>query len=258
MDLQLEGARIFVSAGGSGIGRQIVGAFLEEGASVQYCDIDAASLDATAQALPDARGHHCDVADRATVQAVIETSAAEMGGLDVLVNNAGIAGPTGRLEEVDPEAWEHCITINLVGQYNCARAAIPFLRDSINASMINISSAAGKFGYPMRTAYAASKWGVVGLTKSLSMELGSAGIRVNAILPGIVAGDRQDAVLQSKADKLGVPFEELERAALGHTSLAQYVTAHDISDQILFLCSRRGAHVSGQAISVCGDLQSLY
>ena len=150
-----------------------------------------------------------DVADRAQVATLFEDALKALGGLDVLVNNAGIAGPTGRVEEIAPEEWDRCIAIDLTGQFNCARLAVPHLRQSKNASIINLSSVAGRFGFPLRTPYAASKWGVVGFTKSLAAELGPDGIRVNAIQPGIVEGERIRRVFGNKAKARGISLEAM-------------------------------------------------
>ena len=158
----------------------------------------------------------------------------------MLVNNAGIAGPTSKIEEMNPEDWDRCLQICLTGQFNCTRLAVPHLRNSNNASIVNISSAAGRLGFAMRTPYAAAKWGVIGLTKSLSIELGPDNIRVNAILPGLVAGDRQRRVLEAKAQQRGVSYAEMERTAFSYTSIKEYVTPEQIADQILFMCSRAG------------------
>ena len=136
-----------------------------------------------------------------------------MGGLDCLVNNAGIAGPTAKIEDIDDAAWQNCLDICLNGQFYCVKAALCYLRKSDNPSIVNLSSAAGKYGFALRTPYAAAKWGVVGLTKSLSIELGADNIRVNAILPGLVAGDRQRRVMEAKSQQLGVAFSEIEEAA---------------------------------------------
>ena len=197
------------------------------------------------------------MADRAQVASLFETAIATLGGLDVLVNNAGIAGPTGPVEEIHPEDWDRCIEVCLTSQFNCARLAIPHLRKSGNASIVNLSSAAGKYGFGFRSPYAAAKWGVIGFTKSLAIELGEAGIRVNAILPGLVAGDRQRRVLEAKAQQRGIGFTEMERIAFSYTSIKDYVTPRQLADQILFLCSQRGATISGQAISVDGDTRML-
>lgn len=254
MDLGMTGLRVLVTAGAAGIGRSIVEAFAEEGARVFTCDVDAAGL----ATLPEGVGHQVtDVADRAQVASLFEKAVATLGGLDVLVNNAGIAGPTGAVEEIHPEDWDRCIEVCLTSQFNCARLAVPHLRQSDNASIVNLSSAAGKFGFGFRSPYAAAKWGVIGFTKSLAIELGGAGIRVNAILPGLVAGDRQRRVLEAKAQQRGIGFTEMEQVAFSYTSIKDYVTPRQLADQILFLCSRRGATISGQAISVDGDTRML-
>jgi len=257
MDLDITGLRVLVTAGAAGIGLEIARAFTREGARVHACDVDDAALEALAATDPDLTASRGDVASRPDVARVFDEALGALGGLDVLVNNAGIAGPTGRVEEINPEDWDRCLEVCITGQFNCARLAVPHLRESGNASIVNLSSAAGRFGFPLRTPYAAAKWAVIGFTKSLSRELGEAGIRVNAVLPGIVAGDRQRRVLEAKAQQRGVPFDEMERAALAHASLKEYVTAGQLADQIVFLCSPRGRTISGQAIAVDGDLQML-
>jgi len=254
MDLDIAGLRVLVTAGGAGIGREIVQAFLEEGARVFTCDVDVDGL----STLPQAAGRMvADVADRSSVDALFEAAVGALGGLDVLVNNAGIAGPTGAVEDLNPEDWDRCLQVCLTSQFNCARLAVPHLRRSGNASIVNMSSAAGRFGFALRSPYAAAKWGVIGLTKSLAIELGEAGIRVNAILPGLVAGDRQRRVLEVKAQRRGLPFAEVEQAAFSYTSIKTYVTARQLADQILFLCSHRGRTISGQAIAIDNDMRML-
>ena len=254
MDLGLGGARVVVTAGAAGIGRAIVEGFLAEGARVFACDVDA---DALAALPPGVGRRRTDVADREAVAAMMEEAVGTLGGLDVLVNNAGIAGPTGGVEEIHPEDWDRCLAVCLTGHFNCARLAVPHLRRSANPSIVNLSSAAGKFGFAARSPYSAAKWGVIGFTKSLSIELGGAGIRVNAILPGLVAGDRQRRVLEAKAQQRGLSFAEMERVAFSYTSIKDYVTPAQIADQILFLCSERGRTISGEAISIDGDTRML-
>ena len=243
-----------VTAGAAGIGRVIVDAFREEGASVFTCDVDETALATLDQAIGRARA---DVSDRADVAAMMTAAVDHLGGLDVLVNNAGIAGPTGRVEEINPEDWDRCVEICLTGQFNCARLAVPHLRRSSNASIVNLSSAAGKHGFALRSPYAAAKWGVIGFTKSLAIELGGDGIRVNAILPGLVAGDRIRRVLEAKAQEQGVSFADIERTALSYASIKEYITPRQLADQILFLASARNRTISGQAISVDGDTRML-
>lgn len=257
MQLALQDLRVLVTAGASGIGREIARAFVEEGAHVLVCDVDPDALSALATSDPAIRSVRCDVADRGQVSALFSAVQETLGGLDALVNNAGIAGPTGKVDAIHPEDWDRTLAVCLTGQFNCARLAVPHLRQSRNASIVNLSSVAGRVGFAMRSPYAAAKWGVIGFTKSLAIELGAERIRVNAILPGLVAGDRQRRVLEAKAQQRGVSFAEMESLALAYTSLKDYVTPREIADQILFLCSERGRSISGQAISVCGDTQML-
>jgi NAD(P)-dependent dehydrogenase (short-subunit alcohol dehydrogenase family) len=257
MDLGLTGAKVLVTAGAAGIGLEIARAFVREGCKVFVCDVDAGACDAIGKSDPALGVAVCDVANREAVADLFQRATGRLGGLDVLVNNAGIAGPTGRIDEIAAEDWDRCLDVCLTGQFNCIRLALPFLRRSDNASIVNLSSAAGRLGFPLRAPYAAAKWGVIGLTKTLSMELGSDGIRVNAILPGIVAGDRQRRVLEAKAQQRGLSFKEMEERAFSFTSIKDYVTPQQIADQILFIASPRGRTISGQAISVCGDTQML-
>ncbi len=255
MDMGLNGARVVITAGAAGIGREIARAFREEGAQVAVCDIDAEAVAAV-----DDDGIHaeiCDVGDRGALTTFITGAASRMGGIDCLVNNAGTAGPTAKVEDIEPGDWEDCLAICLTSQFTGVQAALPFLRESANASIINLSSAAGRLGFAMRTPYAAAKWGVIGLTKSLSVELGPEGIRANAILPGLVAGDRIRRVIEAKAQRQGRAFAEAEADALALTGMRSYVTQRQIADQIVFLASERGRTISGQAVSVCADTQAL-
>lgn len=257
MNLDINGLRVLVTAGANGIGLAIARAFVSEGARVHICDADDAALAALQQSDPALTFSRCDVSDRSAVEALFKDAQHALGGLDVLVNNAGIAGPTAKVEEMHPEDWDRCIDICLTGQFNCTRLAVPLLRQSTNASIVNISSAAGRLGFAMRTPYAAAKWGVIGFTKSLSIELGPDNIRVNAILPGLVAGDRQRRVLEAKAQQRGISYAEMEKIAFSYTSIKDYVTPQQLADQIVFMCSPRGRTISGQAISICGDTGML-
>ena len=257
MDLELRGLRVMVSAGAGGIGLAIARTFVREGARVSVCDVDAAALAQLAHSDPALHARRCDVANRDEVGAWFDAALADLGGLDCMVNNAGIAGPTGRIEAIAAEDWDRCLAVCLTGQFNCLRLAVPALRASSNASIVNVSSLAGRLGFALRTPYASAKWGVIGLTRSLAIELGPDGIRVNALLPGIVAGERQKRVLMAKAQARGVSFEEMERIAFAGTSIRQYVTAEQLADYVAYLASRRAATISGQALSVCGDTNML-
>ncbi|WP_340107262.1 SDR family oxidoreductase [Pikeienuella sp. HZG-20] len=254
MDLGLDGSKVLVTGGAAGIGRAIVDAFLSEGAAVAVCDIDSDAL----KTLPEGVFHRrVDVADADELRGFIEAAIERLGGLDCLVNNAGIAGPTAAVDEIDLADWERTLAICLTSQFIGVSAALGALRRSPNASIVNLSSVAGRVGFPRRTPYAAAKWGVVGLTKSLSIELGPDRIRVNAIMPGLVAGDRQRRVLEARAQSRGCSFAEVEAEAFSLTSIAEYVTPRQIADQVLFIASERGRTISGQAISICGDTRAL-
>jgi NAD(P)-dependent dehydrogenase (short-subunit alcohol dehydrogenase family) len=257
MDLAIAGLRVLVTAGAGGIGLAIARAFVAEGARVHICDVDEMALSELAASDGAITRTYCDVSDRTAVKTLFADVVDKLGGLDVLVNNAGVAGPTAKIEDMNPEDWDRCLEVCLTGQFNCTRLAVPLLRNSSNASIVNISSAAGRVGFAMRTPYAAAKWGVIGFTKSLSIELGPDNIRVNAILPGLVAGDRQRRVLEAKAQQRGISYAEMERTAFSYTSIKDYVTPEQIADQIVFMCSPRGKTISGQAISICGDTQML-
>ena len=257
MDLNIRGLRVIVTAGASGIGLATAQAFVAEGARVVICDVDTKALAAVAASDVALTQHVCDVSDAAAVERFFATATTTLGGLDVLVNNAGIAGPTAKCEDIKLADWERTLAVDLTGQFLCAQRAIPWLRKSANASMINLSSAAGRFGFPLRTPYAAAKWGVIGLSKSLAIELGPQGIRVSAFCPGSVAGPRIDSVFANRASARGVPVDIVVDEALANTSLRRLVTAEDIANAIVFLASPRGANVSGHALPIDADIHTL-
>lgn len=247
--------KVLVTAGAAGIGREIVRAFAAAGARVCAIDIDSDALMALREELPAVATDVCDLADLRSIEAVVPRAIGALGGLDVLVNNAGIDGPATPVELYDPGEWERVMRVNLGGTFNVTRLAIPFLRKSRAASIINMSSAAGKFGYPLRSAYATSKWGVVGFTKTLSMELGEFGIRANAILPGAVGGPRMDRVLEGRASDSGRTLDEERAIALSTRSLKTPTEASEIAALAVFLASDAARTLSGQALSVDGDMQ---
>jgi NAD(P)-dependent dehydrogenase (short-subunit alcohol dehydrogenase family) len=257
VNLGIKGLRVLVTAGAGGIGLEIARAFVAEGARVRVCDVDTKALRALAKSDPKITRSKADVSDRWQVAKLFKEALAVLKGLDVLVNNAGIAGPTGKVDEIAPEDWDRTLAIDITGQFNCTRLAVPHLRESRNASIVNLSSAAGRLGFPLRTPYSAAKWAVVGFSKSLAAELGPEGIRVNAIQPGIVSGERIDRVMENKARARGISPAAMLEEALSVVSMRTTVTPQQIADTIVFICSERGRTISGQAISVCGDTQML-
>ncbi len=251
------GLRVLVTAGASGIGLAIAETFAREGAQLHICDISQEALTACAAAHPDWGTSLCDVSSEAQVAQLFENVVHEMGGLDVLVNNAGIAGPTGNIEDLSGDDWLKTIDVNLNAQFYCARLAVPLLKQSDNASMICLSSVAGRLGYAYRTPYAVTKWAIIGLVKSLAIELGPHGIRVNALLPGIVEGPRIEQVIAARAEAIGVSHEEMTQEYINKVSLRKMVNAQDVANQAVFLCSSLGAGISGQPISICGNVEYL-
>ena len=251
------GLRAVVTAGAAGIGRAIADALLANGAKVLICDVDRAALDEFRVAHPGAGATFADVADEADMERLFGEARAILGGLDLLVNNAGIAGPTGAVEDIAPADWRRCIEVCLTGQFLCAHFAVPMLKAAGGGAIVNLSSSAGRFGYAWRTPYSSAKWGVVGFTQSLAKELGPSNIRVNAILPGVVAGPRIERVIGARAEQVGVSYAEMERSYLDRISLRRMVTAQDVAGTVLWLVSAAGANISGQSLGVDGNVETL-
>ena len=257
MELSMKGKRVLITAGAGGIGRVMTNTFVKAGAKVHICDVVQSALTDTTTALKGVTATLCDVSDLKQVDLLFADLKSYLGGLDVLVNNAGIAGPTGKVEDISVEDWRRCIDIDLNGMFYCTRLAMPLLKAAGGGSIINLSSAAGRLGFPFRTPYAAAKWAVVGFSKSLSMEVGIDNIRVNAIQPGVVEGERINRVIDAKAKALGITFEEQKKRSLEKVSMQTMVTPQDIANMALYLASDLGKHVTGQAISVCAGVEML-
>jgi NAD(P)-dependent dehydrogenase (short-subunit alcohol dehydrogenase family) len=257
LDGMKPGLRVLVTAGAAGIGRAIADAFLAHGARVYVCDISQEALDKCRAEQPKLVTAHVDVADEAAVERMFGDVRAKLGGLDVLVNNAGIAGPTGEVDRMDPAEWRGTIDVNLTSHFYCTRLAVPMLKEAGEGAIINISSVAGRLGYAFRLPYAATKWAIVGMTASLAKELGPYGIRVNAILPGVVEGPRIERVITDRAKAVGVSYAEMEKQYLDKVSLHRMVSAQDIAAMAIFLCSPAGRNISGQPLSVCGNVETL-
>lgn len=253
----LKGKRVIITAAASGIGRAMAEAFLAKGARVHICDIDAGQLAGFQAEQPELGTSVTDVSDPDQVANLFEAALAGLGGLDIMINNAGIAGPTCPIEDCSIDDWRRTLAIDLDGSFFCLRHAVPALKQSGGGSIINISSTAGLFGFPYRAPYAAAKWGVIGLTKTLAKELGPAGIRVNAICPGAVSGPRIDHVIAAQAETRGVEAETVRDEYLSMSSLRCFIDASDIADMALFLCADAGHKVSGQALAVDGHIETL-
>jgi NAD(P)-dependent dehydrogenase (short-subunit alcohol dehydrogenase family) len=257
MNTSAKGLRVLVTAGAAGIGFAIAKTFVEHGARVHICDVDEQALAAAQKALPGVTQTRADVANRADVERLFEEATRALGGLDVLVNNAGIAGPTAKVEDIAPEDWERCIAVDLNGMFYCTRLAMPLIKAAGGGSIVNLSSIAGRLGFAQRTPYAAAKWAVVGFTQSLAAEAGPDGVRVNCIQPGIVEGERIERIVAAKAAALGVPPAEVLARMVEGVSLKTTVSAQDVANTALFLATDAGKHISGQSISVCGGARYL-
>jgi NAD(P)-dependent dehydrogenase (short-subunit alcohol dehydrogenase family) len=250
------GLRVLVTAGASGIGAAIASAFAEAQAKIHICDIDGSALAASQKLFPSWQASRADVADEKQVTSLFETQVKKFSGLDVLVNCAGIAGPTAGVEDITEEDWKRAVDVNLNGQYRCLHHAVPLLRQSKVANIICISSIAGRMGVQWRTPYVATKWAIVGIVKSLAIELGPNDIRVNAVLPGIVEGPRMDGVIRARAKVEGVDEMAMRAEYLKKISLRRMVTADDVALMCLFLCSPAGRNITGQAISVDANVEA--
>lgn len=253
----IDGQRVLVTAGANGIGRAIADLFIAHGARVHVCDVDEAALADFSTAHPQAGASRADVASEADMARLFAELADTLGGLDGLVNNAGIAGPTGGVDEIDPADWRRCIDVCLTGNFLCAHHGVPLLKKAGGGSIVNMSSAAGRHGYAFRTPYSSAKFGIIGFTQSLAKELGPHNIRVNAVLPGIVEGPRMEGVIRDRAHQLGISYEQMEGTYLEKVSLRRMVSPHDIAKMILFLFSDAGVNLSGQSIGVDGNVETL-
>lgn len=248
---------VLISGAASGIGRRTAERFLERGDEVHICDVSQDAVDKFLAANAGASGTVADIGKRADVDRVFADVRKSHDYLDILVNNAGIAGPSAPVDEHDEEGWESCIQVNLSGTFYMTKRAVPLLRNSGGGAIINISSTAALHGYPLRSAYAASKWAMIGLTKTWAMELGPQGIRVNTVCPTSVEGPRIDAVIAAEAAHRGLPAEKVREVYLRQTSMRTFVSSDEVADTILFLASNAARKISGQAISVDGHTEGL-
>lgn len=248
---------VLISGGAAGIGRTIAAAFLEAGAAVHVFDTSPEHIEEFLVAHPAATATQANISDPDAVDTVFAELRDHYERLSVLVNNAGVAGPTAPVEDTPIDAWAECIDVDLNGFFYVTRRAVPLLKEHPGSSIINIASTAALHGYPLRSAYAASKWAQIGLTKTWAMELGPHGIRVNAISPGSVEGARIDAVIERDAKARGLTVDEVRDVYLRQTSMRTFISADDVANMAVFLASDGAAHVSGQVIAVDGYTEGL-
>jgi NAD(P)-dependent dehydrogenase (short-subunit alcohol dehydrogenase family) len=251
------GQRVVITGGASGIGFAMAQAFAREGARVAVCDVDDEALSAFRDAYPAGLAARADVSDASSMDDFLRSVEGEFDGADVVCSNAGTGGPTGPVEEMDLPDWRACLSTNLDGAFLTSRWAARVMKTQGSGLLLFTASTAGQYGYPLRAPYAAAKWGIVGLMKTLAMELGPHGVRVNVISPGSVQGDRMTGVIEREAASRGQPVEEVRQTYVKGVSMRTFIDAEDIANAAVFLASPAGARISGQTLAVDGNTETL-
>lgn len=250
--------RVMITAAASGIGRSIAISFAAQGARVNVCDASEKALEEFRAGNPDIPAARVDVAREGEIDAWFDSALDDMDGLDVLVNNAGIKGPTALVEDIGYAEWQECLAVCLDSHFLCARRAVPLLKEQKSGCIINLSSVAGLVGFGLRSPYAAAKWAVIGFTKSLAIELGPHDVRVNAICPGTVEGERMNRVIDAETKLRGASFEQLKQEYIAGQSIKRFVDPKEIADLCLFLASPAAKMITGQAIAVDGHTETYH
>ena len=256
MPLSLQNKKVIISAGASGIGWATAKVFLSRGATVYLCDINNRSLRKIKKHPLNNKklfSYECDASDEYEVANFFNQIKKKTKKIDALINNVGVAGPTGTIEKLNSDDWEQTLKVNVISHFYFTKLAIPMLKKNKGGSIINISSGAGIMGFPLRSPYSASKWAVIGVTKTLAMELGKFKIRVNAICPGTIKGDRMIRVIRDKAKFLKVSKKKVEKEFVSMASMNCWIYEEDIGKMCSFLIAKDGERISGQAISVDGN-----
>jgi NAD(P)-dependent dehydrogenase (short-subunit alcohol dehydrogenase family) len=248
---------VLVTAGASGIGLCMAESYLKEGCKVHICDIDEGNLTKFLSDHPTASGTITDISQAQQVAEMFSDIEQRYGKLDILVNNAGIAGPTAAVEDININDWDKTIAVDLNGPFYVTNKAVPLLKKAGGGSIINIASNAALFGFPLRSAYTAAKWAIIGLTKTWAMELGPHNIRVNALCPCSVNGPRIEQVIEKDAQERGVSNDEIRTVYQRQSSMRLFVDAQDVANMAIFLSSDLGKTVSGQSIAVDGHTEGL-
>ena len=256
MSKNLKNKKIIISAGASGIGWSTTKLFLNRGATVYICDINKKLINKTKKHPLNNKKlftFKCDASNESEVSIFFKQISKKTKKIDALINNVGIAGPTGTIEKLKSKDWEQTLKVNVISHFYFSKFAIPMLKRNKSGTIINFSSTAGIFGFPLRSPYAASKWAVVGITKTMAMELGKFNIRVNAICPGTIKGDRMGRVIRDKAKFLKISKKSVEKEFVSMTSLNNWIYEDDIGKMCCFLISEDATRISGQIIGVDGN-----
>jgi NAD(P)-dependent dehydrogenase (short-subunit alcohol dehydrogenase family) len=249
--------RVVITGGASGLGREMAQKFVSQGDRVAICDVSRVSIEALKQERPEILGVQCDVTDELQMQEFFDQVQTEFGGVDIFLSNAGTGGPAGLLETIEFYEWRDCVSVNLDGAFLSCRWAGQQMRAQGSGVILSISSTSGLFGVPNRAPYVTAKWGLIGLMKTLAMELGPAGVRVNAICPGSVDGDRMERVLDMESAATGQDRSAVQAQYTQGVSLRKFMSPQDIAEMAFFLASEVAQNVTGQAISVDGNTERM-
>ncbi|HEV2508741.1 SDR family oxidoreductase [Bosea sp. (in: a-proteobacteria)] len=246
----LSGKVAIVTGGGTGIGLAIARMFVDEGAQVVIAGRSQASLDKAAAGI-GAHAIAADVSQEADAARLARETAARFGGVDILVNNAGVTGQVANAEDLDIAQWDETMAINIRGTILCIKYCVPLMRARGGGSIINMSSLMGLRGYPMRSAYTATKFAVIGITQAVAQEVGIHGIRVNALCPGAVNGELMQRVIAARAAKENRPAEEIIRVNYtDKAALKRWVEPEEVARAALFLASGQSSSITSESIKV--------
>jgi NAD(P)-dependent dehydrogenase (short-subunit alcohol dehydrogenase family) len=257
--MKLQDKVALITGGGKGIGRATALLFAREGAKVVVNGTDKEAIDDVSKEINESGGqalsYQADIANEALVRGMIETTLKAFGKIDILINNSGIAGPTAPVVKMNCEDWDRTLAVNLTGAMLCAKYALPNMIERQSGTIINITSVAGLGGYALRSPYCASKWAMIGLSKTIALEVGQFGITSNAIAPGPVRGPRIEGVIRNRAQEMGRTFEEVELEYMGMTTLKRMVENEDIAAMALFLASDEGRNITGEVINISSGMR---
>ena len=253
--MQLDGRVAIVTGGGIGIGRAIALALAKEGADVVVAARTERALKQVAKEI-EGLGRRSlavvtDLLQPEQPVAIVEKTLAKFGKIDILVNNAGAEGPISNVAEMDLKGWNDLLAVNLTGAMLCSRYVLEkSMIPRKSGVIINISSAAGRKGLPTRSAYSSSKFAIIGFTQSLAAEVGRYGIRVNAIAPGAVEGERIERVFNIAAKNMGISYEQVVANSNARSALGRMVKPEEVADLVVFLASEQSSAITGQTINI--------
>ena len=252
----LKNLRVVITAGASGIGSEIAIALSESNAKVIICDINEDLLESFSAKNPQIEVHHADVSNESEIESFFTGIKNKFNEIDVLINNAGISGPSAKLEDINFDDWKKTLGVNLDGVFLATRSAVPLLKNN-GGSIINIGSTSSFLGNPLRSAYSATKWGLIGLTKTWAMEYGENNIRVNAVCPSSVNGERIENVIKKEAEYRNISPEKIKSVYLNQTSLKTFIDVEEVIGMIVYLTSPLAKKITGQMLVIDGNTESL-